>query len=55
MAGVAAAHAGVVAPLDGIRRAIDLVLDDDRYRAAAQGAAGEMRLFPPAEEFLDLV
>jgi hypothetical protein len=43
VASVAAAHAGVVAPLDGIRRGIELVLEDDRYRAASASAADEMR------------
>ena len=39
-AAVAAARAGVVAPLDGIRRGIELVLEDDRYRAAARAGGG---------------
>lgn len=55
VAAVAAARAGVVAPLDGIRRGIELVLEDDRYRAAARAAAEEMRAYPPAERFVELV
>jgi UDP:flavonoid glycosyltransferase YjiC (YdhE family) len=55
VAAVAAAHAGVVAPLDGIRRSIERVLADDRYRAAAMRAADEMRTAPPVDTFLELV
>lgn len=54
VAAVAAARAGVVAPLDGIRRGIELVLEDDRYRAAARKAADEMRTYAPVETFLDV-
>jgi UDP:flavonoid glycosyltransferase YjiC (YdhE family) len=52
---VAAAHAGVVAPLDGIRRAIERVLTDDRYRAAARRAADEMRSAAAVDDFLEVV
>ena len=55
LASVAAARAGVVAPLDGIRRAIELVLADERYRVAARRAADEMRSAPAVDGFLDLV
>jgi UDP:flavonoid glycosyltransferase YjiC (YdhE family) len=55
VASVAAAHAGVVAPLDGIRRAIECVLTDDRYRAAAGRAADEMRSAAPVDDLLELV
>ena len=51
VASVAAAHAGVVAPLDGIRRGIELVLEDGRYRAAAGRAAKEMRTQHPIVDF----
>jgi UDP:flavonoid glycosyltransferase YjiC (YdhE family) len=50
---VAAARAGVVVPLDGIAQGIERVLDDDRYRAAAASAAGEMRSQRPVDEFLE--
>jgi UDP:flavonoid glycosyltransferase YjiC (YdhE family) len=49
---VAAARAGVVAPLDGIAQGIAQVLDDDRYRTAAVRAAAEMRAQRPVDEFL---
>ena len=55
VASVAAAGAGVVSPLDGIRRGLDLVLGDERYRAAARRAADEMRQAPPVDRFLELV
>jgi UDP:flavonoid glycosyltransferase YjiC (YdhE family) len=55
VATVAAAHAGVVATLDGIAWGIERVLEDDRYRAAAGGAAEEMLAAPPVDSFLDLV
>jgi UDP:flavonoid glycosyltransferase YjiC (YdhE family) len=51
VASVAAGHAGVVAPLDGIRRGIELVLEEDRYRAAAGRAADEMRTQHPIADF----
>ena len=53
VASVAAAHAGVVATLDGIGRGIERVLEDDRYRLAAMHAADEMRGQLPIEEFLE--
>jgi hypothetical protein len=55
VASVAAVGAGVVSPLDGIRRGVELVLGDDRYRAAARRAADEMREAPPVDRFLELV
>jgi UDP:flavonoid glycosyltransferase YjiC (YdhE family) len=55
LASVAAARAGVVAPLDGIGRSIELVLADERYGVAARRAAGEMRSAPAVDGFLDLV
>ena len=54
VASVAAAHAGVVASLDGIGRGVERVLGDDRYRAAARHAAEEMRSAPPVDEFLEV-
>jgi UDP:flavonoid glycosyltransferase YjiC (YdhE family) len=54
VASVAAAHAGVVAPLDGIGRGIERVLRDDRYRASAARAAEEMRAQRPVDEFLEV-
>ncbi len=53
VAAVAAAGAGVVVTLDGIRHGIELVLDDDRYRGAAGRAAEEMRSAPPAGNVLE--
>ena len=55
LASVAAARAGVVAPLDGLGQAIELVLADERYRVAARRAAAEMRSAPAVDGFLDLV
>ena len=55
VASVAAARAGVVSSLDGIRRGIELVLEDARYRTAARAASEEMRSYPPVDRFLDLV
>jgi UDP-glucoronosyl and UDP-glucosyl transferase len=49
---VAVAGAGVVAPFDGIREGIELVLEKDGYRAEAQRVAGEMRALPAIEGFL---
>jgi UDP:flavonoid glycosyltransferase YjiC (YdhE family) len=49
---VAVAGAGVVAPLAGIRAAIERVLGDDRYRVAASRIAEDMRALPPTDEFL---
>jgi UDP:flavonoid glycosyltransferase YjiC (YdhE family) len=50
---VAIAGAGVVASLDGIRTAVELVLEDPAYRAAAQRASEEMRALPAVDTFLD--
>lgn len=49
---VAVAGAGVIAPLDGIRAAIERVLEDERYRRATVRIAEEMRALPPADDFL---
>ncbi len=51
---VAVAGAGVVAPLDGIRAALELVLEKESYRIAAERVAEEMRALPAVDEFLDL-
>ncbi len=51
---VAVARAGVVAPIDGIRAAIALVLETERYRAGAQRVAAEMRALPAVDDFLGL-
>ena len=51
---VAVAGAGVVAPLDGIRAALELVLEKESYRVAAERVAEEMRALPAVDEFLDL-
>ena len=53
VASVAAARAGVVAPLDGIGHGIERVLEDDRFRASAMRAADEMRSQRPIDEFLE--
>jgi UDP:flavonoid glycosyltransferase YjiC (YdhE family) len=50
---VAGVGAGVIASLDGIRSAIERVLEDDGYRAAAGRIADEMRALPPVDEFLE--
>lgn len=49
---VATAGLGVVAPLDGIRARLELVLENDGYRAVARRIADEMRALPPVDEFL---
>jgi UDP:flavonoid glycosyltransferase YjiC (YdhE family) len=49
---VAAAGAGVVATIDGIRDSIELVLEHDGYRAAAKRIAEEMQALPPADDAL---
>jgi len=49
---VAAAGAGVVVPLDGIRQGIELVLGNDKYRATARRIADEMRALSSVDEFL---
>jgi UDP:flavonoid glycosyltransferase YjiC (YdhE family) len=49
---VAIAGAGVVAHIDGIRSALELVLRDRSYEEAAQRAADEMRALPPVDSFL---
>jgi UDP:flavonoid glycosyltransferase YjiC (YdhE family) len=50
---VAAAGAGVVATITGIRRGIERVLENDRYRVAARRCADEMRSQAPVDGFLD--
>ena len=52
---VAAAGAGVVATVTGIRRAVVRVLEHERYRATARRVADEMRAHAPVESFLDAV
>ncbi|MDQ3162180.1 MAG: glycosyltransferase [Actinomycetota bacterium] len=52
---VAVAGAGVVAPLMGIRRALERVLEQDSYRLAARRIADEMRELPPVDDFLELL
>jgi UDP:flavonoid glycosyltransferase YjiC (YdhE family) len=49
---VAAAGAGVVAPLDGIAASLEGVLGDRRFRAGAQRVAAEMRGLPPVADLL---
>lgn len=44
--------AGVVASVDTVGRAVDRVLDDESYAEAARRVAEEMRVLPPAGEFL---
>ena len=51
---VAVAGSGVVSSLDRIGPSIELVLRDERYRAAARRIADEMRTLPPVDEFLTL-
>jgi MGT family glycosyltransferase len=51
---VAVAGAGVVAPMEGIRAGIELVLGKERYRDVAQRVAAEMRALPAVDEFLSL-
>ena len=55
VASVAAAHAGVVATIDGIGHGLARVLGDDRYRASAVRAADEMRAAPAVDGFIELV
>ena len=43
--------AGVVASVDTLRRAVERVLADDSYAAAARRVAEEMRALPPVDEF----
>jgi UDP:flavonoid glycosyltransferase YjiC (YdhE family) len=50
---VAIAGAGVVASLDGIRAAVELVLEGDGYRARARRIAAEMSALPAVDTFLD--
>ena len=54
-ASVAAAGAGVVATITGIRRAVERVLEHERYRATARRVADEMRAHAPVDSFLDAV
>ena len=54
-ASVAAAGAGVVATVTGIRRAVERVLEHERYRATARRVADEMRAHAPVDSFLDAV
>ncbi len=49
---VAAAGAGVVASFDGIRGALELILENDRYREASSRISDEMRALPPIGGFL---
>jgi len=44
--------AGVVASVDTIGRAVERVLSDDSYAAAAARIRQEMRTLPPVDEFL---
>ena len=53
VASVAAAHAGVVVSLDGIRHGIERVLEDDRSCVSAMRAADEMRGQRPVDEFVE--
>ena len=46
---VAAVGAGVVAPPDSIRPALDTVLTDPTYRAAAERVAAELATHPPTD------
>jgi UDP:flavonoid glycosyltransferase YjiC (YdhE family) len=55
VASVAAAHAGVVASLDGIGRGVERVLEDERFRLAAVRAADEMRAQRPVDGLLEAV
>jgi UDP:flavonoid glycosyltransferase YjiC (YdhE family) len=48
---VAAAGAGVVASVAGIRAAVERVLGDDSYRTTARRIADEMRSLPPVDDF----
>jgi UDP:flavonoid glycosyltransferase YjiC (YdhE family) len=48
---VAAAGAGVVSSVDGIRASVERVLADDSYRRTAARIAGEMRALPPVDYF----
>jgi hypothetical protein len=45
--------AGVVASADTVGRAVERVLADGSYAAAAERIGGEMRELPPVERFLD--
>jgi hypothetical protein len=49
----AAAGVGVVAPLDGIRSALELVLESNDYAVAARRVADEMQALPGIDGFLD--
>ena len=50
---VAVAGSGVVAAIDGIGEAIDLVLRRDDFAATARQIVDEMRTYPPIDSFLD--
>jgi hypothetical protein len=50
---IAAAGAGVVAPMLEIGRSIERVLERDSYRAAAARVAEEMRGLPPVDDFVE--
>jgi UDP:flavonoid glycosyltransferase YjiC (YdhE family) len=49
---VATVGAGVVSTLATLRRSVERVLEDERYRCGAEALADEMRRLPPADEFL---
>ncbi|MDQ3379010.1 MAG: hypothetical protein M3546_01640 [Actinomycetota bacterium] len=49
---VAAAGAGVVAPFEGIRAGLELVLEDDSYREASRRISDEMCALPAIDGFL---
>lgn len=50
---VAAAGAGVVATVDGIRASLEIVLRNGSYRETAERISAEMRSLPPVDGFLD--
>jgi UDP:flavonoid glycosyltransferase YjiC (YdhE family) len=49
---VAAVGAGVVTSIDRLRTAIERVLEEERYRLAAEHVAEEMRRLPAVDAFL---
>lgn len=49
---VAAVGAGIVAPVDGIRAAVERVLGEESYAAAARRVAAEMREHPHVDEYV---
>ncbi|HEU5263782.1 MAG TPA: nucleotide disphospho-sugar-binding domain-containing protein, partial [Gaiellaceae bacterium] len=49
---VAAVGAGIVAPVDGIRAAVERVLGEESYAAAERRVAAEMREHPHVDEYV---